>query len=564
MIPPPTPVILSSHRHSGSRQARQAVGHKLWGLVLLAWALNPDCRNSGVGRRGVHLVKMTETKPPPALAKSDAVVIVGAGIFGLSTALHLAQRGYTNVTVFDKQPYHETLYSYFKGCDAASADLNKIVRSAYGTQTEYQELALEAARGWEAWNADLAAGGPDSVPPGMSSADRVFIRNANVSLSDGDSLPAFERATLEAAKAAGHAGTHLLTTDPHDVALAEAQGLAFAVDPFNHRAGRGKRSVGVIETTGGTAVADKACRYALHRASRAGVRFVLHPTAGRLVSLTTSGGGGGGGVETADGRAHAARLVVLACGAWTPSVLAPRLDGLCEATAGSVAMLRLPRASPLFDRFAPDSFPTWQYRLRDGADGGLYGFARDDDGWLKIGYRGTKYTNYQASTGEDGGERSVPVTRWSDQPPAAGPTVEAIPEQARKVIQRFLDDHLPELGEAGIGIEVTRLCWYTDSFDNHFVVDYVPGMTPADGETAVMVATGGSGHAFKFLPNIGNWVVDVIEGVGLDRPAIKAWRWRTPAPGAPVANKLMEGSHGPRAFGNVPMANGTEWAMGAV
>lgn len=55
------------------------------------------------------------------LRKDDAVVVVGAGIFGLSTALHLASRGYTNVTVFDRQNYDETLYSYQKGCDAASA-----------------------------------------------------------------------------------------------------------------------------------------------------------------------------------------------------------------------------------------------------------------------------------------------------------------------------------------------------------------------------------------------------------------------------------------------------------
>lgn len=56
-----------------------------------------------------------------AVAKQDPIVIVGAGIFGLSTAIHLAQSGYDNVTVFDKQPYHNTLYSYFRGCDAASA-----------------------------------------------------------------------------------------------------------------------------------------------------------------------------------------------------------------------------------------------------------------------------------------------------------------------------------------------------------------------------------------------------------------------------------------------------------
>lgn len=53
--------------------------------------------------------------------KDDAIIIVGAGIFGLSTAIHLSQRGYTNVTVFDRQPYHKSLYSYFNGCDAASA-----------------------------------------------------------------------------------------------------------------------------------------------------------------------------------------------------------------------------------------------------------------------------------------------------------------------------------------------------------------------------------------------------------------------------------------------------------
>lgn len=56
-----------------------------------------------------------------ALKKTDPIVIVGAGIFGLSTALHLARRGYTNVTVLDKNEYDRTQYSYLNGCDAASA-----------------------------------------------------------------------------------------------------------------------------------------------------------------------------------------------------------------------------------------------------------------------------------------------------------------------------------------------------------------------------------------------------------------------------------------------------------
>lgn len=55
------------------------------------------------------------------LEKKDPVVIVGAGIFGLSSALHLAKRGYSNVIVYDKQDYDKSLYSYQNGSDAASA-----------------------------------------------------------------------------------------------------------------------------------------------------------------------------------------------------------------------------------------------------------------------------------------------------------------------------------------------------------------------------------------------------------------------------------------------------------
>jgi glycine/D-amino acid oxidase-like deaminating enzyme len=55
------------------------------------------------------------------MPKDEPIIIVGAGIFGLSTAIHLLERGYQNVSIFDKQDYDETEYSYFKGCDAASA-----------------------------------------------------------------------------------------------------------------------------------------------------------------------------------------------------------------------------------------------------------------------------------------------------------------------------------------------------------------------------------------------------------------------------------------------------------
>lgn len=42
------------------------------------------------------------------------------------------------------------------------------------------------------------------------------------------------------------------------------------------------------------------------------------------------------------------------------------------------------------------------------------------------------------------------------------------------------------------------MCWYIDSWDNSFIIDYVPGYSKT-----LFVASGGSGHGFKFLPVLG-------------------------------------------------------------
>jgi len=52
------------------------------------------------------------------VSKNEGVLIVGAGCFGLSTAYHLLQRGFTDVTVLDRS-------EKLPAPDAASTDLNK-------------------------------------------------------------------------------------------------------------------------------------------------------------------------------------------------------------------------------------------------------------------------------------------------------------------------------------------------------------------------------------------------------------------------------------------------------
>ena len=73
--------------------------------------------------------------------KTDHILIVGAGVFGLSTALHLFQRGWENITIYDRS-------SVLPAPDAASTDINKVVRSSY-TDPVYTLLTLEAIAAWK-------------------------------------------------------------------------------------------------------------------------------------------------------------------------------------------------------------------------------------------------------------------------------------------------------------------------------------------------------------------------------------------------------------------------------
>lgn len=68
------------------------------------------------------------------VSKTDRIIIVGSGAFGLSTALHLINAGYTDISVFDKDEEVPSRYS-------AANDLNKIVRAEYEDQF-YKDLTM--------------------------------------------------------------------------------------------------------------------------------------------------------------------------------------------------------------------------------------------------------------------------------------------------------------------------------------------------------------------------------------------------------------------------------------
>src|SRR5437870_10621049 len=71
------------------------------------------------------------------------VIVVGAGINGVTAAIELKKRGH-EVVLIDPGPLPHPL--------AASTDISKAVRAAYGADEDYTALAERSIKLWRQWN----------------------------------------------------------------------------------------------------------------------------------------------------------------------------------------------------------------------------------------------------------------------------------------------------------------------------------------------------------------------------------------------------------------------------
>jgi glycine/D-amino acid oxidase-like deaminating enzyme len=157
------------------------------------------------------------------------------------------------------------------------------------------------------------------------------------------------------------------------------------------------------------------------------------------------------------------------------------------------------------DAYRAERFPVFG---ADIARTGYYGFPIAGDGVVKIANHGVGV----------------------DVDPAAAREVSAAQEQA---LRDFLADAFP--GLAGAPIAHRRLCVYCDTADEHFWIAADPD------RPGLVVATGGSGHAFKFAPVLGDLVADAAEGAP---PALGGkFGWR---PGAAARPEEAARHHGER------------------
>ncbi len=267
------------------------------------------------------------------------VIVVGAGINGLTAAIELKRRGH-NVVLVDPGPLPHPL--------AASTDISKAVRRAYGADEDYTALADRSIKLWRKWNEEYSVELYHEV--GV-----MFVRRREMKPGD------FEHESFKILERRGHKIERMNS--------ARFWKRFPAWNPELYRDGFLELEAGYAES--GRVVATLIGRAkSLSIELREGVRFLRLDEGDDRVS----------GIVLDDGQRIAADSVVVAVGAWTPYLL-PFTKKFFRANGQPVFHLK-PRQPELF---ASQRFPVF------GADittTGYYGFPVNRDGVVKIANHG--------------------------------------------------------------------------------------------------------------------------------------------------------------------------------
>lgn len=374
--------------------------------------------------------------------KASNILIVGAGVFGASAALELALRSHS-VTLVDPGPLPHPR--------ASSTDISKVVRADYGKDLFYTRLARECITGWRSWNTE--------------SGQDLFHETGFLILAGQEMQPGgFEYDSCEVMRSLGQ-----------DVELMRGGRLREKFPAWTSN----NYPDGYFNPNAGWAESANVVQWLLLRARDAGVVVREGET---MQALLTSGSRVDG-IRTDSGSELRGDAVIVAAGAWTPTLL-PWMGDAVKCVGQPVYYFEPDNP----ERYLPDRFPPW---AADIGNTGWYGFPVQPDGTMKIANHGT----------------GIP----------ADPRFESgVPVEMDSVLRDFLENTFPEL--AGTPIKSRRLCFYCDSWDGDFWIDWDPD------RPGLLVATGGSGHGFKFAPMMGTLIADRFEGKANEWASRFRWR----------------------------------------
>ncbi|KAK4939183.1 hypothetical protein LTR10_020482 [Elasticomyces elasticus] len=349
------------------------------------------------------------------MGKDQVIIIVGGGTFGLSSALHLGRRGYTNVKVFD--PY--TIPSPL----SAGNDVNKIVDGGNLTTSTDEgyvgtKLFAKTIKGWR----------EDPVfSPFYHETGLIFA----ASTVEGESnLIARYQPTSAMTKVETAQGFRALM---HEGALTgDFPGWRGWYKP-------GRAGSGYTE-------ARRAMESAFREVKRLNVQFVTGPGAGEVVGLLYESDEVRG-VRTKDGLAHKADCVILAAGARSSELF--EFEQQLLPKCWTLAHIKLEPQERALYRGNP---------IMSNIERGFF-MVDVESGELKICNEFPGYTNFSVNPAT--GRKESKVLHRHE-----------IPKEAEERIRSYLSECMPHLAQRPFSF--ARVCWCADTPDRGFLIGRHP------------------------------------------------------------------------------------------
>ena len=270
---------------------------------------------------------------------TQKAIVVGAGINGVVAAIELRKRGH-EVALVDPGPLPHPL--------AASTDISKAVRAAYGGDEDYTALAEHSREIWRQWNVRFGVELYHEI-------GFLFMRQRPIQPGDFE----YESFTL-------------LEQRGHRVERIDSKQLRERYPAWNSE----RYPDGFLDLEAGYAESGRAVATLIQWAKSLGVELRENAKFRDL----NEAGDRIKGIVLEDGEKIAATALVMAVGAWTPYAL-PFTRNFLRASGQPVFHLK-PKQPELF---TPECFPIF------GADistTGYYGFPLNRDGVVKIANHG--------------------------------------------------------------------------------------------------------------------------------------------------------------------------------
>ncbi|KAF7591892.1 hypothetical protein BBP40_000939 [Aspergillus hancockii] len=402
------------------------------------------------------------------MEKNNKIVIVGAGIFGLSTAAKLASEGYQHIIVLDRHMPPVP--------DGSSSDISRVIRFDYADE-DYLNIAHEAYQKWS-------------------------------------QLPKYKGIFFPASYVlTGSANTHGPSWIDKTTAALTKRGLPWT--ELNSAAAAKRRYpvlsgtlaspefTGYFNDQAGWADANKAVSQLRDDCLELGVSLICG-RAGTAIGLDTDSQKNIKAVRTLAGTTVEGDYFVLAAGAWSSGLVNMYNSTLSTAqvigyTPLSDAEVQKYKDVPIYANFST----------------GWFNFPpHEDTRTLKMAVHGWGYTRTPSRKDHQSLKSNIST------PPLIPPRQRAnfTPPDGEGRLREGLREILPELADRPF--ERVALCWYTDTPSGDFIMDSHPDYTN------LFVGGGGSGHAFKFLPVLGEYMFLAVTK-RLPQHLAHKWRFRT-------------------------------------